>query len=327
MNAPLSLIDFCTRYPDETIGEAMQRSVAFAQQAEALGYERIWYSEHHNMSTIVSSAPAVLIAHIGAKTSRIRLGSGGVMLPNHSPYVIAEQFGMLEELYPGRIDLGLGRAPGTDQQTLGRALRRDPRAAENFPQDVQELQAWLSDTSPLPGVTAVPGFNTNVPLIILGSSMFGASLAAQLGLPYAFASHFAPQHLEQATAYYRDNYQPSERYPEPYCIAAVNVTAADTEEDAKRQTKVVHRNRVRAFMGRQGKQLSDDQLDTVVNSYQGRQITDMLRYTAEGTGEQVAEYLENFRATAQADELMISLQAGSHEETGRSMEILAEAWN
>lgn len=327
MNAPLSLIDFCTRYPDETVGEAMRRSVAFAQQAEALGYERIWYSEHHNMPTIVSSAPAVLIAHIGAKTSRIRLGSGGVMLPNHAPYVIAEQFGMLEELYPGRIDLGLGRAPGTDQQTLGRALRRDPRAAENFPQDVQELQAWLSNESPLPGVAAMPGYNTNVPLIILGSSMFGASLAAQLGLPYAFASHFAPQHLEQATAYYRENYQPSERHPEPYCIAAVNVTAADTEEDAKRQTTVVLRNRVRAFMGRQGKQLSDDQLDTVVNSYQGRQITDMLRYTAEGTGEQVAEYLENFRTTAQADELMISLQAGSHEEVGRSMEILAEAWN
>ena len=326
MNAPLSLIDFCTRYPGESVGEATQRSVAFAQQAEALGYSRIWYAEHHNMSSIVSSSPAVLISHIGAKTSRIRLGAGGVMLPNHSPYVIAEQFGMLEELYPGRIDLGLGRAPGTDQQTLGRALRRDPRAAENFPQDVQELQAWLSNTSPLPGVTAMPGFNTNVPLIILGSSMFGASLAAQLGLPYAFASHFAPQHLEQATSYYRENYQPSERHPEPYCIAAVNVTAADTEEDAKRQTKVVHRNRVRAFMGRQGKQLSDDQLDTVVNSYQGRQIIDMLRYTAEGTGEQVAEYLEEFRTTAQADELMISLQSGSHDEVSRSMEILAEAW-
>ena len=326
MNAPLSLIDFCTRYPGESVGEATQRSVAFAQQAEALGYSRIWYAEHHNMSSIVSSSPAVLISHIGAKTSRICLGAGGVMLPNHSPYVIAEQFGMLEELYPGRIDLGLGRAPGTDQQTLGRALRRDPRAAENFPQDVQELQAWLSNTSPLPGVTAMPGFNTNVPLIILGSSMFGASLAAQLGLPYAFASHFAPQHLEQATAYYRDNYQPSERHPEPYCIAAVNVTAAESEEDAKRQTKVVHRNRVRAFMGRQGKQLSDDQLDTVVNSYQGRQIIDMLRYTAEGTGEQVAEYLEAFRETAQADELMISLQSGSHDEVSRSMEILAEAW-
>ena len=326
MNAPLSLIDFCTRYPGESVGEATQRSVAFAQQAEALGYSRIWYAEHHNMSSIVSSSPAVLISHIGAKTSRIRLGAGGVMLPNHSPYVIAEQFGMLEELYPGRIDLGLGRAPGTDQQTLGRALRRDPRAAENFPQDVLELQAWLSNESPLPGVTAVPGFNTNVPLIILGSSMFGASLAAKLGLPYAFASHFAPQHLEQATAYYRENYEPSERYPEPYCVAAVNVTAAETEEDAERQTGLVHRNRVRAMLGRRGQVLDDAQLDAVVNSYQGRQIIDMLRYTAQGTGEQVVEYLDWFAQHTGADELMISLQAPSHEEVLASMDILASHW-
>ncbi|MCG7253884.1 LLM class flavin-dependent oxidoreductase [Corynebacterium hadale] len=324
--APLSLIDFCTRYPDESVGEAMERSVAFAQHAESLGYSRIWYSEHHNMSSIVSSSPAVLIAHIGAKTERIRLGSGGVMLPNHSPYVIAEQFGMLEELYPGRIDLGLGRAPGTDQQTLGRALRRDPRAAENFPQDVLELQAWLSNESPLPGVTAVPGFNTNVPLIILGSSMFGASLAAKLGLPYAFASHFAPQHLEQATAYYRENYEPSERYPEPYCVAAVNVTAAETEEDAERQTGLVHRNRVRAMLGRRGQVLDDAQLDAVVDSYQGQQIIDMLRYTAQGTGEQVVEYLDWFAQHAGADELMISLQAPSHEEVLASMDILASHW-
>lgn len=326
MHAPLSLIDFCTRYPDESVGEAMKRSVTFAQKAEGLGYDRIWYAEHHNMSSIVSSSPAVLISHIGAKTERIRLGSGGVMLPNHSPYVIAEQFGMLEELYPGRIDLGLGRAPGTDQQTLGRALRRDPAAAERFPDDVLELQAWLSNESPLPGVTAMPGFNTNVPLIILGSSMFGASLAAKLGLPYAFASHFAPQHLEQATTYYKENYQPSERYPEPYCIAAVNVTAADSEQEAVEETRIVHRNRVRAFMGRRGTMLSDDQLDAVVNSHQGRQITDMLRYTAKGTGEQVAEYLEAFQKLAKADELMISLQSGSHDATLRNMEILAGSW-
>ncbi|OFT72882.1 alkane 1-monooxygenase [Corynebacterium sp. HMSC05C01] len=326
MRTPLSLIDFCTRYPDESVGEAMKRSVTFAQKAEGLGYDRIWYAEHHNMSSIVSSSPAVLISHIGAKTERIRLGSGGVMLPNHSPYVIAEQFGMLEELYPGRIDLGLGRAPGTDQQTLGRALRRDPAAAERFPEDVLELQAWLSNESPLPGVTAMPGFNTNVPLIILGSSMFGASLAAKLGLPYAFASHFAPQHLEQATTYYKENYQPSERYPEPYCIAAVNVTAADSEQEAEEQTRIVHRNRVRAFMGRRGTALSDDQLDAVVNSFQGRQITDMLRYTAKGTGEQVAEYLEAFQKLANADELMISLQSGSHDATLRNMEILAGSW-
>lgn len=326
MRTPLSLIDFCTRYPDESVGEAMKRSVTFAQKAEGLGYDRIWYAEHHNMSSIVSSSPAVLISHIGAKTERIRLGSGGVMLPNHSPYVIAEQFGMLEELYPGRIDLGLGRAPGTDQQTLGRALRRDPAAAERFPDDVLELQAWLSNESPLPGVTAMPGFNTNVPLIILGSSMFGASLAAKLGLPYAFASHFAPQHLEQATTYYKENYQPSERYPEPYCIAAVNVTAADSEQEAVEETRIVHRNRVRAFMGRRGAVLSDDQLDAVVNSFQGRQITDMLRYTAKGTGEQVAEYLEAFQKLANADELMISLQSGSHDATLRNMEILAGSW-
>ncbi|PLA37259.1 alkane 1-monooxygenase [Corynebacterium coyleae] len=326
MRTPLSLIDFCTRYPDESVGEAMKRSVTFAQKAEGLGYDRIWYAEHHNMSSIVSSSPAVLISHIGAKTERIRLGSGGVMLPNHSPYVIAEQFGMLEELYPGRIDLGLGRAPGTDQQTLGRALRRDPAAAERFPEDVLELQAWLSNESPLPGVTAMPGFNTNVPLIILGSSMFGASLAAKLGLPYAFASHFAPQHLEQATTYYKENYQPSERHPEPYCIAAVNVTAADSEQEAVEETRIVHRNRVRAFMGRRGTMLSDDQLDAVVNSHQGRQITDMLRYTAKGTGEQVAEYLEAFQKLAKADELMISLQSGSHDATLRNMEILAGSW-
>ena len=326
MITPLSLIDFCTRYPGESVRDATARSVKFAQQAESLGYSRIWYSEHHNMSSIVSSAPAVLIAHIGARTETIRLGSGGVMLPNHSPYVIAEQFGMLAELYPDRIDLGLGRAPGTDQQTLGRALRRDPRAAENFPQDVLELQAWLSDESPLPGVTALPGSGTNVPLYILGSSMFGASLAAKLGLPYSFASHFAPQHLEQATTYYRENYQPSERYPEPYCIAAVNVTAAATTEDAKRQQEVVHRQRVRSFVERQGTPLTDAQLDSVIHSFQGQQIIDMLRYTALGTGSEVKDYLAWFKDHAKADELMISLQSASSDEVLDSMEILADAW-
>lgn len=324
MHTPLSLIDFCTRYSGESVAAAMQRSVAFAQQAEALEYSRIWYSEHHNMNTIVSSVPAVLIAHIGAKTHKIRLGAGGVMLPNHSPYVVAEQFGMLAELYPDRIDLGLGRAPGTDQQTLGRALRRDPRAAENFPQDVIELQQWLGNSSPIPGVTAVPGVGTNVPLYILGSSMFGASLAAKLGLPYSFASHFAPAMLEQATTYYKENYEPSERHPEPYIIAAVNVTAAETEEDAQRQTQLVRRNRVRTMIGRRGKLLTEPQLDEIMDSHQGRQIIDMLRYTASGTGEQVQRYLEEFQAFAKADELMISLQSPTHEEALNSMRILAK---
>lgn len=303
----------------------MARSVELAQTAEKLGYDRVWYSEHHNMPSIASSSPAVLISHIAAKTEKIRLGAGGVMLPNHAPYVIAEQFGTLAELYPDRIDLGLGRAPGTDQNTLGRALRRDPMAAENFPNDVVELQGYLAGRSVIPGVTAVPGAGTNVPIYILGSSMFGATLAAKLGLPYSFASHFAPTHLEEATRYYRENFQPSDVCSEPYVIAAVNVTASESAEDAARQTELVHRARVKALLGRQGRSLTEEQLDSVMNSPQGHQIVGMLRYTAEGTGEQVVEYLEKFTRHAQADELMLSFQSPTHEEVLRSMEILAEA--
>lgn len=321
---PLSLLDFCTVRDDETPGESMARSVELAQTAEKLGYDRVWYSEHHNMPSIASSSPAVLISHIAAKTEKIRLGAGGVMLPNHAPYVIAEQFGTLAELYPDRIDLGLGRAPGTDQNTLGRALRRDPMAAENFPNDVVELQGYLAGRSVIPGVTAVPGAGTNVPIYILGSSMFGATLAAKLGLPYSFASHFAPTHLEEATRYYRENFQPSDVCSEPYVIAAVNVTASESAEDAARQTELVHRARVKALLGRQGRSLTEEQLDSVMNSPQGHQIVGMLRYTAEGTGEQVVEYLEKFTRHAQADELMLSFQSPTHEEVLRSMEILAK---
>ncbi|MCQ4625483.1 LLM class flavin-dependent oxidoreductase [Corynebacterium sp. CCUG 65737] len=324
--ATLSLLDFCTVRDNETAGESMQRSVELAQTGERLGFDRVWYSEHHNMPSIASSSPAVLISHIAAKTEKIRLGAGGVMLPNHSPYVIAEQFGTLAELYPDRIDLGLGRAPGTDQQTLGAALRRDPRAADNFPNDVLELQGYLAGKPVIPGVTAVPGAGTNVPLYILGSSMFGASLAAKIGLPYSFASHFAPTHLVEATKYYRENFQPSEYCEEPYVIAAVNVTASDSEEDAARQTELVHRARVRALLGRQGRVLSEEQLDAVMNAPQGQQIVGMLRYTAQGTSEQITDYLEQFQELSGADELMISLQSPTHEESLRSMEILSDAW-
>lgn len=323
---PLSLIDFCTIYDGETAGESMQRSVELAQSAEKLGYSRIWYSEHHNMPTIASSSPAVLISHIGAKTEKIRLGAGGVMLPNHSPYVIAEQFGTLGELYPDRIDLGLGRAPGTDQNTLGRALRRDPHSAERFPNDVVELHGYFSGNSQVPGVTAVPGNGVKMPLYILSSSMFGAQLAAKLGLPYSFASHFAPQHLIQATTYYKENFEPSDVLSEPYVIAAVNVTAADTAEEAAEQTKGVHRNRVKSMMGRRGLVLSDEQLDQVVNSAQGQQIIEMLKFTAQGTGTEVVSYLEQFAELSKADELMISLQGRNNSEALRSLEILADAW-
>ena len=322
---PLSLIDFCLIYSDETPASAMSRSVALAQRAEQLGYSRIWYSEHHNMPQIASAAPAGLISPIGAKTEKIRLGAGGVMLPNHSPYVIAEQFGTLAELYPNRIDLGLGRAPGTDMTTLGRALRRDPRAAETFPQDVMELNGYLRGESTIPGVAATPGANTNVPLYILGSSMFGASLAANLGLPYSFASHFSPQQLTQAVAYYRENFQPSEELSEPYVIAAVNVTAADTTEDAERQLQGVYRNRVRSQLAK-GRQLTDAQADALLASHQGQQIAGMLHYNAVGDRAQVRSYLESFAELAQADELMISLQNTSNDENLRALDLLAEAW-
>lgn len=321
---PLSLIDFATVYPGERPGDSFRRSVEMAQKAEGLGFERIWYAEHHNMPTISSSSPAVLIAYVGAQTSSIRLGAGGVMLPNHSPLVIAEQFGALEEMFPHRIDLGLGRAPGTDPRTL-QALRRDPQSAERFPSDVVELQGYLTGRTRIEGVSATPGDGTDVPLYILGSSLFGAQLAAKLGLPYSFASHFAPQALEQAVTTYRQNFEPSEQLAEPYVIAAVNVTAADTEEEAEEQTRKVHRSRVKAMAAR-GRDLSEAELDMLVHSPAGQQIIDMLRFTAKGTGQQVKEYLLRFANLAQADELMISLQSPSTEETRRSMEILAEAW-
>ena len=191
MRIKLSILDLAPIGRGQTAAESFAASVALAQLAEELGYERVWYAEHHNMSGIASSATSVVIAHVGAQTSTIRLGAGGVMLPNHAPLVIAEQFGTLAAMYPGRIDLGLGRAPGSDQNTMF-ALRRDPQSADTFPQDVLELQGYLTGNTRVAGVDAVPGKGSNVPLYILGSSLFGAKLAAALGLPYAFASHFAP---------------------------------------------------------------------------------------------------------------------------------------
>src|SRR3954449_13544514 len=214
---PLSILDLAAVGREETIAGSFAGSVELAQAAERSGYRRIWYAEHHNISSIASSATAVLIAHIAANTETIRLGAGGVMLPNHSPLVIAEQFGTLETLHPGRIDLGLGRAPGTDQRTW-RAMRRDPAASDRFPQDVLELQALLGPVQPGQTIRAVPGADTKIPLWILGSSTFGAQLAAHLGLPYAFASHFAPEALLPALRTYRENFRPSEQLARPYAM-------------------------------------------------------------------------------------------------------------
>ncbi|GHF52963.1 putative transposase [Amycolatopsis bartoniae] len=324
MPTALSVLDLAPIAPGQTARESFAGSVALAQAAERAGYRRVWYAEHHNMSSIASSATSVLIGHIAEHTETIRLGSGGIMLPNHSPLVIAEQFGTLGSLFPGRIDLGLGRAPGSDQNTT-RALRRDPMSADSFPQDVLELQGFLTGHSRVSGVQAVPRPEGEVPLYILGSSLFGAQLAAQLGLPYAFASHFAPDALHQAVSVYREYFQPSEQLAEPYVIAGVNVFAAEDTDEAEEQRNVAYRNRTRNFIARGGRSLTDAEVDAFLASPGGSQLASMTKYTASGTPEQVRAYLADFAADAQADELITVHQATRIEDRVRSVELTAAA--
>lgn len=321
---PLSVLDLAIIGPGQTAADAFANSVALAQRAEQRGYRRVWYAEHHNMASIASSTPSVLIAHIAAHTSTIRLGAGGVMLPNHSPLTIAEQYGMLATLHPGRIDLGLGRAPGSDQ-TTARAMRRDPRASDHFPEDVVELQGFLSDHSRVAGVEAIPGVGTDVPLWILGSSLFGAQLAAQLGLPYAFASHFAPGALLQAIELYRREFRPSAQLSEPYAMAAVNVIASDTEDDAEQQFIHVRRQRVARFLARRGQELTDEQVDQLIESPQGRQIAQMMHYSAVGTPDVVARYVREFARAAEVDEVITAHASVTIDDRLRSLDLLADA--
>jgi luciferase family oxidoreductase group 1 len=321
MPIPLSILDLAFIAEGESARDALAGSVALAQRAEALGYRRVWYAEHHNFPSIASSATAVLIAHVGAHTRTIRLGAGGIMLPNHAPLVIAEQFGTLASLHPGRIDLGLGRAPGTDP-TTSRALRVSPSASDSFPSDVLELQAYLGDESRVPGVQATPGTGTHVPLYILGSSLFGARLAAKLGLPYAFASHFAPAALEEAVPLYRREFRPSEQLDAPYVIAGLNVIAADTTADAEAQRVKVQRARVKALFGR-GANWTDEEAQAVLDSPSGRTIQSMGTYTAVGTEPEVKAYVERFARRAGADELIAVHPAPTLEARLRSVELLA----
>ncbi|OUM41176.1 LLM class flavin-dependent oxidoreductase [Arthrobacter sedimenti] len=323
MTVPLSILDLAQVAEGFTPAETFASSVSLAQHAETWGYRRIWYAEHHNMGSIASSATSVLIAHVAAHTSSIRLGSGGVMLPNHSPLTIAEQFGTLESLHPGRIDLGLGRAPGSDQITA-RALRRDPASADSFPQDVLELQGYLTGETRVPGVQATPGKGTNVPLYILGSSLFGARLAAALGLPFAFASHFAPQALQDAAAIYRREFKPSEQVDKPHFIAGVNVIAADSANDAHHEFHEAMLRRVSLLLGR-GQTFTREESEAILASPGGQQMADMARYSAVGTADVVRDYLDRFAAQTGADELIIATQAGSTEAWLRSFELVAGA--
>lgn len=321
---PLSILDLASVGNGETIGQSFAGSVALARLAEQTGYRRVWYAEHHSIGSIASSATAVLIAHVAAHTTTIRLGAGGIMLPNHSPLVIAEQFGTLAELHPGRIDLGLGRAPGSDQATA-RALRRDPAAAESFPRDVVELRGLLSDTSPIAGVHAIPGQGTHVPLYILGSSLFGAQLAAMLGLPYAFASHFSPGALDEAIRVYRERFEPSAQLEQPYVFAGVNVIAADSDADARDHLEATRRRRVRSLFGRDDQPLTDAEVDTILRSPQGAHVDQMMTYSAVGTPDAVVAYLDNFQRQTRADELIVVHHAANIAGRLRSVELLAAA--
>jgi luciferase family oxidoreductase group 1 len=326
MSLTLSILDLAPIGPGQTPRESFAASVELARAAERLGYRRVWYAEHHNMASIASSATSVLIGHVADHTTSIRLGAGGVMLPNHAPLTIAEQFGTLETLHPGRIDLGLGRAPGADGQTM-RALRRDATSADGFPQDVLELQGYLRGRSVVAGVQAVPGAGTNVPLYILGSSDYGAQLAARLGLPYGFASHFAPAELHTAVNRYRAEFRPSEQLAEPYVIVGANVVAADDPADAQQQFATVRRRFVRSMLTRRpgAPEYSDAQIDAFLASANGKPLADMLRYTAVGPVDEVRRYLEQFAESVQADEVIVAHHGVDVPSRLRSVEIAAAA--
>ena len=301
----LSVLDLVPVQQGSTPGDALRASLQLAQHAEKLGYTRYWVAEHHNMTGIASAATSVVIGYLAQGTSAIRVGSGGIMLPNHSPLVIAEQFGTLASLYPGRIDCGLGRAPGTDQVTT-RALRRDPRSAENFPEDVQELQAFFQPVRPGQTVQAVPGAGLEVPLWILGSSTYGAQLAAALGLPYAFASHFAPDALTQAMELYRHLFKPSEQLQAPYAMAGVNVVVADTDAEARRLFTSHQQSFANLRRGRPGPQQPPiDDIDAYWSPAEKQMAENMLACSIVGSPDTVRHGLERFADYRGADELMV----------------------
>jgi luciferase family oxidoreductase group 1 len=320
-----SLLDLAPVTHGSEPAQAFSNSLDLARRAEALGYERFWLAEHHNMPGIASAATAVVIGHIAGGTNRIRVGAGGIMLPNHSPLVIAEQFGTLESLYPGRIDLGLGRAPGTDPLT-SRALRRDARtSADRFPDDVVEIQALFAAAQPRQGVRAVPGAGLDVPIWILGSSLFGASLAAALGLPFAFASHFAPEALLDAIRIYRENFKPAGALEKPHVMVGINCFIAESEAEARRMFTSLQVQFANLFRGTPGKlQPPLDDIDAYWTAGERAGVERALRYTLLGTPRSAARQLEQFVASTAADEVMLTGQIHDHSARLRSFEFGAE---
>jgi len=321
---PISILDLVPVILGETPREALPKSLDLARHAEAFGYTRYWVAEHHNMTGIASAATSVVIGYLACGTSTIRVGSGGIMLPNHSPLVIAEQFGTLESLYPGRIDLGLGRAPGTDALTL-RALRRASVRADSFPEDVLELMLLLGEVKPGQPVRAVPGAGTEVPIWILGSSTFGAELAAALGLPYAFASHFAPEALLEALEIYRRRFKPSKQLAAPYAMVGVNVVAAETDEEAQRLFTTVQQSFTNLVRGAPGKlQAPVDDIEGYWTAAEKQHASRMLKHSIVGSRETVRRELESFVSLTNADELMVVCSIYDHAARVRSYELVAE---
>ncbi len=323
---PLSILDLAPVCEGSTPTQAFANMLELAQRADALGYHRYWLAEHHNMPGIASAATAVLIGHVAGGTSRIRVGAGGIMLPNHSPLQVAEQFGTLASLYPDRIDLGLGRAPGTDQPTA-RALRRYFDAADQFPQDVRELLHYFEPAQSGQAVRAVPGAGIPVPVWLLGSSLFGARLAAAMGLPYAFASHFAPDAMDEAVEAYRREFRPSSRLQQPYVILALNVVASDSLEESKRLFTSQQQSFVRLRRGQPG--LIPPPVDDIEDFWEPHEkfgVECALACTVLGNREQVGQGMADFVERHRPDELLLTANVFDHAARLRSLELAMQAW-
>jgi luciferase family oxidoreductase group 1 len=321
---PLSVLDLSPIAEGSDAGQALRNSLDLARHVEALGFRRFWMAEHHNLPGIASAATAVALAHVAAGTSTIRIGAGGIMLPNHAPLVIAEQFGTLAALHPGRVELGLGRAPGSDQITA-HAMRRNLNGGDEFPQDVVELMAYFQPVQPGQRVQAVPGAGLNVPIWILGSSTFGAQLAAILGLPFAFASHFAPGRMEEAMAIYRDKFRPSAQLAAPNVMLGVNVVAAETDAEARFLFSSTQQSFLNIRSGRPGRLPPPiEDFDQRMDRYGAAMLADALSCAVVGSPETVRRGLTDFVARTGADELMVTANIFDHEKRKRSFEIVAE---
>lgn len=323
---PLSILDIVPVPEDCTPGDALRRAAHLAAAAENWGYNRYWIAEHHNMIGAAGAATSVTVGYVAGTTKRIRVGAGGIMLPNHPPLIVAEQFGTLEALYPGRIDLGLGRAPGTDQMTA-RAMRRDVSRAQEFPQEVQELQGYFAPEKDQSSVRAVPGAGLGVPLWILGSSPSSGALAGVMGLPYAFASHFAPDGLLEGIAAYRGSFRPSASLSRPYVMLGVNVVVADTEREAERIFTSIQQRYLNIIRGTPGKLPPPvEDMNSLWTEREARHVSAMLHYSFVGTPETVEQGLAEFLDRTGADELIVSATLFDAAARHRSYELLSKIW-